>query len=63
MRTLVLIISLAVGLSTIARAQMMSPNDWGNVPVPADATVRLDRDAKGNETREITYAGGVVARQ
>ncbi|WP_145750376.1 hypothetical protein [Nitrospirillum amazonense] len=41
----------------------MSPDDWGNIPVPADATVRLGRDARGNETREITYAGGVVARQ
>ncbi|TWB38755.1 hypothetical protein FBZ91_10683 [Nitrospirillum viridazoti] len=63
MRALILTILLGVGLSTIAQARAAPSDDWGDVPVPASATVRLGRDARGNETREITYAGGVVARQ
>ncbi|WP_040846500.1 hypothetical protein [Nitrospirillum viridazoti] len=58
-----LTILLAVGLPMIAQARTAPSDDWGDVPVPASAIVRLGRDARGNETREITYAGGVVARQ
>ncbi|MBB6251481.1 hypothetical protein [Nitrospirillum iridis] len=62
MRAMVLVPVMMAALMAPAFGQTATA-DWGDVPTPPNATVRLDHDAQGNETRRIDYPGGVVAQQ